>query len=273
MNTIYVFSIPGAGLGNTLFQIATAIYYCEKYGYTLELLETNEILYGSSNLFGKVKCIIDDNNIFKPYTKTIFSKIVSIRELPKVDNYVKIMNDSIDQIIIPDGSPILIFGFCNNIKLSIDNFPKMFNKYLCFDDQNIKDYIRNKYGDISNGICLGVRIGSDFEHMKKIQKSSYLAALEYYKIIGVNTDNVYIISDTPNYTIDGYNCIDVNEADIIQFYIGILCKNYILSESTFHLWIAYMGTCNDESKKVICFNDTDITNRSFNLNSWIKINY
>lgn len=109
--------------------------------------------------------------------------------------------------------------------------------------------------------------------MKKIQKSSYLAALEYYKIIGVNTNNVYIISDTPNYTIDGYNCIDVNESDIIQFYVGLMCKNYILSESTFHLWIAYMGTCNDESKKVICFNDTDITNISFNLNSWIKINY
>lgn len=272
MNTVYVFGIPGTGLGNILFQIATAAYYCEKYGYKLELLETNEILYGTSNLFGKVKSLIVDNN-YKPYTKTIFSKIPSIRSLPKVDNYLKVLNNSMNDVIVPDGSPILIFDYCHNIKLSFDIFPKIYNNYLSFDDQNIKEYIRNKYGDISNGICLGVRIGNDFQHMKKIQKSSYLAALEYYKIIGVNTNNVYIISDTPNYTIDGYNCIDVNESDIIQFYVGLMCKNYILSESTFHLWIAYMGTCNDESKKVICFNDTDITNISFNLNSWIKINY
>jgi hypothetical protein len=272
MNTIYVFGHPTCGLGNTLFQIATAVYYCEKYGYKLELLETDEILYGTSNLFGKVKSLIIDNN-FKPYTKTIFSKISLIKQLPKLDNYLQIVNNSIDDVIIPDGSPILVFGFCHNIKLSFDNLTKIYNNYLSFDDQYIKDYIRNKYGDISNGICLGVRIGSDFQHMKKIQKSSYLAALEHYKNIGVNTDNVYIISDTPNYTIDGYNCIDVDESDIVQFYIGLMCKNYILSESTFHLWIAYMGTCNDESKKVICFNDTDITNISFNLNSWIKINY
>ena len=272
MNTLYVTGNTNCGLGNTLFQIATAVYYCETYGYTLELLETDAILYGTSNLFGKIKCLVDETNTFKTYTTTIFNKIKSIRELPPVNNYVNVSNNSIDDVIVPDGSPLLIVDFCINSKLYIDNLPKI-RDYLYFDDQNIKDYIFNKYGDISNGICLGVRVGSDFSHMKKIQKSSYNKALQHYKDINVNIDNVYIISDTPNYKIDGYNCIDVNEPDIIQFYIGLLCKNYILSESTFHLWIAYMGTCNDDSKKVICFNDTDITNRSFNLTQWIKINY
>lgn len=273
MNTIYVFGIPKCGLGNVLFQVATAIYYCEKYGYTLELLETNEVLYGTSNSYGKVKCLVDDNNIFKTYNQTIFSKIKTIRELPQVDNYVRITNDRMEDIIVPDGSPILVFSYCHNIQASIDLFPKIKDKYLHFEDQNIKDYIRNKYGDVSKGICLGVRIGSDFSHMKRITPTSYLKALDHYKNIGVNTDTIYVISDTPNYTLDGYNCIDVNEPDIIQFYIGLACKNYILSESTFHLWIAYMGTCNDNSKKVLCFNNTDITNTSFNLSSWIKINY
>ena len=272
MNTIYVYGMPQCGLGNILFRFASAVYYCEKYNYKLVLVESNEILYGTSNLFGKIKCVSDEYGNYKPYTKTIFSKIETVNKLPEDDTYINIVNDYTDNKVIPDGRPILLHSYCQNVNLINEFLPKLTN-YLDVNDQNIKDYIRKTYGDISNGVCLGVRIGGDFSHMKKITKSSYTTALNYYKTINVNTDTVYILSDTPGYTLDGYNCIEVNEPDIIQFYIGMMCKNYVLSESTFHLWIAYLGTCNDQTKNVICFNDTDITNRHLNLNSWIKISY
>ena len=273
MRIVYVYGIPGCGLGNVLFQISSAIYYCEKYSYGLELLSTDEVLYGTSNKHGKVKCIVDENNNFLSYDKTIFKNIKFCKYIPA--NCINLTNEYTSTIIIPTGYPILLHGYCQNINLFKDHLTKM-SKYLHLDDSHIKEYIFNKYGNITNEICLGIRIGSDFSHMKKITLNSYLKALEYYKHIGVNTNTVYIISDTPNNMLElekHYNCIEVNEPDIIQFYFGMMCKNYILSESTFHLWMAYLGTCNDETKKVICFNDTDITNRSLNLKSWITINY
>ena len=63
----------------------------------------------------------------------------------------------------------------------------------------------------------------------------------------------------------------INESDIIQFYFGLQCKNYILCESTFHLWIAYLGTIDKQFKKVICFNNTHITNYNLALENWIKL--
>ena len=44
---------------------------------------------------------------------------------------------------------------------------------------------------------------------------------------------------------------------------------------TFHLWIAYLLTNFGENtdKNVICYNDTDITNRNLNLDDWIKLDY
>lgn len=114
--------------------------------------------------------------------------------------------------------------------------------------------------------------------MNKINSNSYLKALYYLKTSEENMQKIYIISDTPNISNhfslnEHYNYIEVNKKDIVQFYFGLGCKNYILSESTFHLWIAYLGTIDDNNKKVICFNDTDITHRKLDLENWIKINY
>ena len=90
-------------------------------------------------------------------------------------------------------------------------------------------------------------------------------------------EKIYIISDTPNISNhfslnEHYDYIEVNEKDIVQFYFGLACKNYILSESTFHLWIAYLASVKYD-KKVIVFNNTDITNRNLALDNWIKIDY
>jgi hypothetical protein len=170
--------------------------------------------------------------------KQFLKKIKTCTHIPE-EKCIYIHNDYSDIRIIPDGSPLVIHGYCQNIDLFGDFFNKV-PSYLHLDDSNIKNYIFTKYGDVSNGICLGIRIGSDFSDKKKITFNSYLKALDFYKNIGVNTDKIYVISDTANNMLGletHYNCIEANEPDIVQFYIGMMCKNYILSESTFHLWI------------------------------------
>jgi hypothetical protein len=139
-------------------------------------------------------------------------------------------------------------------------------RYLSFGD------IPEKYGDLSSAICIGVRVGRDFAHMKRITQSSYVTALDILASRGVDTSNILVIADVDSYWTDTkYSVKHVVEDDVTQFSIGMSCKHFILSESTFHLWIAYLGTINDSSKTVICFNNTDVTNRGLALDSWTCI--
>ena len=65
----------------------------------------------------------------------------------------------------------------------------------------------------------------------------------------------------------------IDEDDISQLNIGLLCNYFILSESTYHYWVAVIKNYMDKNTKVICFNDTDLTNRNLALDDWIKIDY
>ena len=72
---------------------------------------------------------------------------------------------------------------------------------------------------------------------------------------------------------DKYPATVIDENDVYQLYAGLMCKHYILSESTFHLWIAYLGTIKNDDKQVIVFNDTAILRKNLSLDKWIKIDY
>jgi hypothetical protein len=266
------------GLGNCLFQIAAAIHYCEKYDYQLVLIDTEHLLYGTSNSFERQKCLLDSNNQFVTYDKSIFKNIKMIsKDKEYGKNCIIIHNNFTDNKIIPNNQfNIIIRGYNQNVDLFRNIFDKI-PLYLHLNDDSIKTYITNKYGDISNGILVGIRIGIDFQHMKKITPDSYKKALNYYKGKNMDCSHIYIIADVKNISDHHFNlqkhfnCIEIDEPDIIQFYFGLMCKHYILSESTFHLWIAYLGTLNSPEKNVICFNNTDITNRNLYLDNWITI--
>ena len=188
-----------------------------------------------------------------------------------------VFNNYSDNKIVPE-TDLYIKGYCQNVNLFIEFIEKI-PKYLNLNDSFFIDYINKKYGDISNSICIGIRIGNDFKNMTKLKSESYIKAINYFKDRNENIDNIFILSDVPNINKNGFdidkhfNYTEVNEKDIIQFYFGLMCKNYILSESTFHLWIAYLGTLESKDKNVICFNNTDITNRNLNLKNWITIDF
>ena len=147
---------------------------------------------------------------------------------------------------------------------------------MYLSDPSIIDYIQKKYGDVSGGICVGIRLGKDFEGIKMPNAESYKKAIDYFqKDKNINIDKIYVISDVPNIEAchfplkQYYNYVEVVESDIVQIYFGLMCQHYILSQSTFHLWIAYLASIRDKTKQTICFNNTDITNRNLQLDDWI----
>ena len=275
---VHVRGIEGCGLGNILFQIAAAIYYAEKYNYTIILKKTYSICYGTSIMFGREQIIKEGNNNYKTYDESIFKEFIF--DECQNENSIVVHNYFSDIRINPEGRDVIIDGFSQNIHLFYEYLNKI-PKYLYLKDPEIINYIQNKYPVIenTNSLCLGVRFGQDFEHRKNIITiESYKKALDFYKLSGIVIKNIFIISDVKNTSQllnldDSYNCIEVDENDIVQIYCGIQCDNFILSESTFHLWIAYMAVAKNKEKKVVCFNNTDITNRNLHFPDWYRIDY
>ena len=126
---------------------------------------------------------------------------------------------------------------------------------------------------------VGIRIGDDFKHMNKITSKSYTKALDMLQI--TKETKIYVISDVKTgweTMIDSKylpNAVHVNEDDITQMYVGMMCDSFICSESTYHYMIALLAYITDQRKKVIIFNQTDLTKRKLShiLNDWIIIDY
>ena len=260
------------GLGNCLFQIAAAVYYKEKYGGSIYLNSDNrKLFYGTSDSFGRHKNRTEKGRDIT-YRESIF-KHFSYRKL--VGDCEIVENDYTANIIVPQRD-ILIRGWCQNLDLFQDYLHKM-PEYLDLEDTAIMNHIKTKYKNIDSGIMIGLRVGNDFRHMTGIDRGSYINALEALERAGVDISNLFIVSDVDDawdrhFDLQNkYPATVVNEDDITQMCFGLMCRHYILSESTFHLWIAYLGTIDREDKKVIVFKDSDITRRPLSLKNWMRI--
>ena len=278
---IHVFGI--AGLGNCLFQICTAIYYAEKYGYNIILDDNSKLLkLGTSSEYfdyrDKTKRIEGKK---AGYDETIL-KYFTFRNLQCNFTYTDINHFYENNRILLDSNSnyLKINGWCQNYKLFYEVFDKIF-KYFNFQDNSIKHYIKTKYNidETKKNIMIGLRIEQDFVHMNKLTSNSYNKALDMYLQDNETDYNLIVISDTHlgredklNFNIKG-NIIYIDESDIDQMYAGLMCSNFILSESTFHYWIAVFKQMTDPNINVICFNNTDITNRELALPTWITIDY
>ena len=177
-------------------------------------------------------------------------------------------------------SDIMIKGYCQNVKFFHHNISKIVES-LDFSNEEIKSYLKSKYGDITSGICICLRQGYDDPYYKRKQ---FLDKNYYRKCINeirktTKDIKLYVISDIKGAwkNIIGlekqFPAIEINEKDIVQFYFALNCSHYILSQSTFHLWVAYVAGELDSSKKFF-YKDWGPSNYSKTtiLENWTKIN-
>lgn len=277
---IYINGI--SGLTNNLFQILSVVPYAEKNNAKIFLNKSSEMLhYGTSNKFGRdVRRTI--NGVKQSYLNTLLNKFDTV--LNTEDKTHTLANDcfTVNKIDLTDTDiKLLIEGYSQNIELFYEYREKIFD-YLNLSDPIIINEIQNKYPMDPHkiNIMVGIRMGDDFKHMTKITQQSYTNSLE--KILGENSNyHIYVLSDVATEWKSMINnkylphVTYVNEDDIVQIYVGMSCNTFICSESTYHYIISLFAYLKDENKKVIIFNDTDLTNRKLThlFKDWICTDY
>jgi len=158
--------------------------------------------------------------------------------------------------------------------------------------------------NLNTNILVGVRWGSDFSHMKKVTMVSYERALNHLirnapRDIGKLAEwKLVVLADVSASKLCGFQdlarslsqrhttrveVVIVEEDDITQLQAGLACDRFVLSESTFHLWIALLRTALGQGSKprlsavtpsnVVVFEDTDVTDRGLVLEGWTKLPY
>lgn len=243
------------GLGNNLFQLATAYSIHKKFGYELRIPDyTNRgdiIKYGQSHTLEFSKLFdnefLYDNNVNQKLKKYYHNDMN-----PSTTDY------SYSPIIISDETTYIGYfqsekyflgvNIQEEFKIKQDNIEIIKNKYLnLFDKKNIS---------------LHYRLGGDrvTEHMQHFHKN---VSPNFFKksidIIGdYNSDDYNILVFTDNLPLaknllsdfnENLIFIDNNNDNILDFTFMSLCDVNVVSNSTFSWWSAYLNK--NINKKII----------------------
>ena len=281
MPRVYVEGHQYWGLGNILFQVASALYYHVTHHYEIVLnQDCPYIQYGNK-----------DPRHAKNYREDIFARF-SFDALPPPERRITLTNDyqchRYDEVTLDPqlcDLDICIQGYCQHHRLFDDIRPAL-NEWFPWNDPVILRYLDAKYAHVDwtlPTVLVGLRIRDDFKHMTKIQPHSYQRALHHMAVDFAGGYNIMIVSDTSvgidaalDFPLPGCPAAVeyVEETDIVQMYLGLRCSHFVLCESTFHYWIAVFRQIRDPDRtRVVCFEDTDMTLRNLALPEWERIPY
>ena len=121
-----------------------------------------------------------------------------------------------------------------------------------------------------------MKISSNFFPESKISFKK-LEFAEYF--IESLLTNLFILTDTKDAwkdildLNDEFPATEIREDDYTQFLAGMMCKHFVITESSYHWWIAYMGIIKSPEKKVLYFDTNDYNERNLILPEWIKVDW
>ena len=250
------------GLGNLMFQIAFLEYSSMITGYQT----------GYYNVDTQLNLLINH-----PPLKAIWA--YEYLKIFKNFNWPKNNNPPTNHVNVPfHYQPIVVKdnSFFDGFFQSEKYFPnRKFIQKLFEPSDEVKSYLKNKYGDVSNYTSLHVR-RTDY-----IQKASFHppCSMEYYeRALDMIQGNVLVFSDDLNWCKENFlgnrfTFISGNR-DYQDLFLMSMCKNNIIANSSFSWWGAYL---NKNSDKVVC-RPTEWFDKSFNKNTsdlcpnnWIKL--
>ena len=217
-------------LGNQMFQLAAGNHISKKYGKELLLNEAFDGAVTNSNAYTRNESILRDYRIMK---------------LPELasENFIEIEEDR--------NQEFTDFSICEKFENVYLRGMCQCDRYFTYDEvyelfgatEKEKEKYIEKYGDISDYVCISVRRGDYVGNPAFVSPSPrwyehcYHKYFEGLKIIVASDDiewckqnitfnnPIYIENETPEDTIK----------------IKSLCKNHIIPPSTFSWWSAYLS--------------------------------
>jgi hypothetical protein len=313
-NTSTVLVSGISGLGNNLFQVAAAVYYAESCGFSIVLDATSPTLrWGTAGLTNRDKVRRSLRGRKLSYLDTIF-RSAKLRQAWEgagegrggSSNLLTVHNDYTARRFVPQGSAgngssttsLHLTGFHQHRDLFLPILPHL-PTYLNLDAGfYTRALLRTRYGlrpgHQRHAIMLGVRRGADFAHMTKVGVAAYergLGAVFETRAGHATPWTLVILADTDvgdmrlaerasavaaQYGPHTVRTVIIAEDDITQLHAGLACDHFILSESTFHYWIAVLRGVVPPRRpgvQVVVFEGTDLTDRPLAMEGWTRLPY
>jgi len=217
------------GLGNQLFCIAAGLAYCYKYDLKLFLYPTpNSRPYYWDNLLIKFKKFIIETNepIMNLYQEPSFSFI----EIPPNHDGISGYFQSLEyfknvEFIMKN---CIVFNELEHLeKLMIDKYGSIFHNQSVIVHARRGDYLEKV--STHNPLPDSYYINSLIEIKKYVENPFFILLSDDY-----NYWNESIIFKNENFVI-------VHESEEISLYLMTRCKHFIIANSTFSWWGAYLA--------------------------------
>ena len=300
-----------SGLGNNLFQVAAAVYYAETYGFDIVLDATSPTLrWGTAVFTNRDKARRSLRGRKLSYLDTIF-RSAKLRQATASgegqpgdgSNLLAVHNDYTATKFVPqgqaaNGTALHVTGFNQHRDLFLPTLPRLPTYLNLNAGFHTRALLRTRYG-LSPGrqrhaIMLGVRRGADFAHMTKVGVTAYergLRAVFETRAGHATPWTLVVLADTDvgdmrlaerasalaaKYGPHTVRTVVIAEDDITQLHAGLACDHFILSESTFHYWIAVLRGVLPPRRpdvQVVVFEGTDLTDRPLALEGWTRLPY
>ena len=225
------------GLGNQLFQICTVIATARKYGldYMFDFnqfqgaKQGNPPLMYSETIYHRLPAGTINENSFYLYREPHFH----YHPLPS----------------FPKDANIVLNGYFQSYKYFENE--KDYLHSLFSPSSKIQDEINKKYGDVlsQKTVAIGVRRGDylNYPHLHPPCSNKYF---DDAKAIIPRSDKYLIFSDDYEWcrnVFTGDEYIFVEESDYMSFYLMMRCNSFIIPNSSFHWFGAWLS----ESSEVI----------------------
>ena len=250
------------GLGNMLFQIATA--------FSVSLRDNKKFICDTRNM-------IVTHKPYKDYTENI---IRNIEFSDSINHELTLQERSFNYNIIPKvDRNIKLLGYYQTDKYFIDYRNEVLKLFQI--DEKTLNYLLNKYGKLlEKDICsVHIRRG-DYIHL---QNHHPLLSIDYYsnsiKLIGEDKHFLVFSDDIPwcenNLDFIQKKTFISGNTDYQDLYLISMCKDNIIANSSFSWWGAWLNK--NENKRVISpikwFGPAYSTHNTNDLypSTWIKI--